>query len=65
MDTPKLRGLLTDATDVFKPERASRLERVLAEVTTNRLLAVALTLLAAQVTATIAVYRVVKRSAQR
>lgn len=65
MDTPKLRGLLTDVTDVFKPERVSRLERVLAEVTTNRLLAVALTLLAAQVTATIAVYRVVKRSAQR
>lgn len=65
MDTPKLRSLLTDATDVFKPERVSRLERVLAEVTTNRLLAVALTLLAAQVTATIAVYRVVKRSAQR
>lgn len=65
MDTPKLRNLLTDATDVFKPERVSRLERVLAEVTTNRLLAVALTLLAAQVTATIAVYRVVKRSAQR
>lgn len=65
MDTPKLRNLLTDATDVFKPERVSRLERALAEVTTNRLLAVALTLLAAQVTATIAVYRVVKRSAQR
>lgn len=65
MDTPKLRNLLTDATDVFKPERVSRLERTLAEVTTNRLLAVALTLLAAQVTATIAVYRVVKRSAQR
>lgn len=62
MEIPKLRAVSSDAC---KPVNVDRLSRALAEVTTNRLLLVALTLLATQVAATIAVYRVVKRSAQR
>lgn len=65
MEASKSRAPLTDATNVRKPASVDRRNRTLAEVTTNRLLVVALALLATQVAATIAVYRVVKRSAQR